>query len=161
MSSQVLCNLQVWRLHGLSGQPPPVLNCSHWENIFLTIKSEFSMFQFVSVASHSLLLMLSLCNLQEKPGSVFSTPSPLASCGLPWDSPEPSLLLCEPAQLSQPFLIHLMPPAILVNLHFTLAYQSLSCTRGPKTGHGTLHMASQVLNRGEGSVHLPCWPHSC
>ena len=39
LSGQVLCSLQEWRLHGLPGQPPPTLNCSHWENIFLHIKS--------------------------------------------------------------------------------------------------------------------------
>lgn len=40
-----------------------------------------------------------------KPGC-FLYALPLVSCGLPWDPPEPSLLLCEQAQLSQPSLMH-------------------------------------------------------
>lgn len=151
MSTQVLCFTT--SLDNL----PPVLNCSNWESIFLSIKSECFMFQFVSAASHSLLLMLSLCNLQEKPDSIFPTHShqlAMERHGIPL-----SLLFCcmnKPS--SQPLLIDhmLQPPAILVNLHWTLMYQSPSWNRGPKTGHGSPNAVSQVLNRGEGSVHLAC-----
>lgn len=79
------------------------------------------MFQFVSSASHSLLLMLSLHNLQEKPGSVFPTHS--HQLAVECHKMPLSLLFCSVNKpSSQPLLIchMLQPPAILVTLHWTL-----------------------------------------
>lgn len=105
-------------------------NCSHWENIFLSIKSEFSMFQFVSVASHSLLLMLSLCNLQEKPGSVLSTPShswPVDCHGIPLSLLFSSVNKPSSLSLSSYNTCSSLQPSWWTSTGLTLAYQSLSC----------------------------------
>lgn len=155
----------------LGSQPCPLKFCvsqSPWTTFLLCLTTPTGKVfllvsnQNVSCSSVCLLLMLSLCNLQEKPGCIFLTHSHqlAVECrGIPL-----SLLFCcvnKPS--SQPLLIDhmLQPPAILVNLHSTLMYQSLSWNRRPKTGHGSPNAVSQVLNRGEGSVHLACRLQSC
>lgn len=46
-----LSHLQGCRLHHLNGQPVPVLDCPHHENIFLYVQSKQRLLQFLPIAS--------------------------------------------------------------------------------------------------------------